>query len=147
MSLAPTPQLVSVLWRARNSCSFIPHVAPAVCTPRHNALVMNRFSCLLQWGSSSTQLALQNHVKRMAAWTLKAGPDSPFDDPSSLCPPERAGYTCGQYFPSLVVFGTRQYLLGSNSNLRAAEFAVRSNGESPEMHVITKYVVLGAAGM
>jgi polysaccharide biosynthesis/export protein len=56
-------------------------------------------------------------------------------------------YRGGQYFPSLVVFGTRQYLLGSNSNFRAAEFAVRSNGESPEMNVLTKYVVLGAVGM
>jgi polysaccharide biosynthesis/export protein len=56
-------------------------------------------------------------------------------------------YRGGQYFPSLVVFGTQRYLLASNSKVRAAEFAVRSNGESPEMNVITKHVVLGAAGM
>jgi hypothetical protein len=45
------------------------------------------------------------------------------------------------------VLGMQRYLLTSSSNVRAAEFAVRSNGESPEMNVFAKHVVLGAAGM
>ena len=56
-------------------------------------------------------------------------------------------YPCGYYFPSLVEFGPHRYLLACGADIGAAEFAVQSNGESPEMHVITQHVVLEAAGM
>jgi len=41
----------------------------------------------------------------------------------------------------------QRYFRGNNSKARVAWFAVQSNGESPEMNVFTKNVVLGAAGM
>jgi len=41
----------------------------------------------------------------------------------------------------------QRYFRGNSSKDRVAWFTVRSNGESPEMNVITKNVVLGAAGM
>jgi polysaccharide export outer membrane protein len=41
----------------------------------------------------------------------------------------------------------QRYFPGNNSKARVAWFAVQSNGESPEMNVITKNAVLGAAGM
>ena len=45
------------------------------------------------------------------------------------------------------MLGARQYVRANSSNVRADSFAVWSNGESPEMNIFTKYVVLGAAGM
>jgi hypothetical protein len=41
----------------------------------------------------------------------------------------------------------QRYFRANNSEARVAWFAVQSNGESPEMNVITKNAVLGAAGM
>ncbi len=60
---------------------------------------------------------------------------------------ERAPYLGRQYFPSLVAIASQLYFQVNSSNVRAAEFAVQSNGESPEMNVFTKHVVLEAVGM
>jgi len=45
-------------------------------------------------------------------------------------------YPCGYYFPSLVEFGPHRYLLACGADIGAAEFAIQSNGESPEMNVM-----------
>src|SRR5208283_1491865 len=96
----------------------MPDSAGTGCGPHHTLLVMN---------------------SGVYAYFRTAPPGHSFHSDTLPC-----GARSGS---SLVVPGTERYLPANSSNARAASFAVRSNGESPEMNVFTRHVVLEAVGM